>query len=130
MEESSQTNIKEKYSDLIREREELKERIKTVNELINHFQVVLETLHPESSIESRMDSRNHSDRGLENILVKWAEKCGGCLNSYKVRRKLVDDGILTGESRDVSAKLFQTLNTSNRFEPTGKRGRWRLIESR
>ncbi len=73
------------------------------------------------------DSLQYSDNLEEAMLEIAAED--GFFDTYEHKEKLIENGIIQGDSRAISQKIYQTLEASEHFEPNGKKGRWNLMAS-
>ena len=129
MSEMEMITVEGRLRELKQEKETLQIRMSEINRLISAFQVVLNDCASKEEVptyEKKSLTDQFMDESLEHILIQLAEKNGGELNSYDIRPKLVEEGILRGDSRAGSAKLYEAFCESDHFEPAGKRGRWRL----
>lgn len=64
---------------------------------------------------------------IDDTLVEIAEENDGIFNTYDHKEQLIDRGLLRGEPQTIAQRLYQTLDSSERFEKNGEKGRWRLI---
>ena len=72
------------------------------------------------------DELNVNNHDLINAMVEIAG-IDGFFDTYEHKDMLVENGIVKGDSRAISQKIYQTLDESEKFEPNGKKGRWNLI---
>ena len=110
---------------LLREQEELLEGLAELETRIKAFRLVIAECTP---LADRV-SLDLSGMSVEEALVALAENNSGELSTYQARPALIDAGLLHGEMRNVSVKLYAALSASDRFEKMGPRGRYRLLPS-
>ena len=116
-------SVEQKLDELFQEREALMDRVGMLDEKIAAFKTVID----EFRIDPGKPPPDLAGLSLEEALVALAEHNGGELSSYQARPTLVDAGLLHGDARQVSVKLYTALSGSKRFEQTGERGRYRLL---
>ena len=108
---------------------EVQGRLTEIDSKISAFRIILAECGVESDSAERHDDMSVDEfhgMGLEEALVAIAERHHGELNVYHARPLMIEAGLLKGEPRATSARLYEMLSGSERFEPTGERGRWRL----
>ena len=130
MSDISLTAVKQKLEALLRERNELRERLSGVEDKIAAFQTVIREcggVINTSSQNGSWDTDEMQGMSLEEALVAYAQRHGGELNSYHARPALMSAGLLKGEPRAISSRLYEALVYSDRFVGGEKRGRWLLI---
>lgn len=120
----------------IREAEKKKAELEKQLVIVEKLLVTLDSQLDPTSDEDGQRSPLHgvllisrlSSKSLEDALVYLAEKNRGILNSYQARPVLVEAGLLKGSPGTTSSRLYDTLSSSQYFEPLGdKKGRWRLV---
>ena len=90
----------------------------TVRTRLNAYELVIkECSRPTAEIANSLD--------LEDAMVQIAI-ANGFFDTYDHKDLLINAGLIKGEPRTVSQKIFQTLDASEKFQPNGKKGRWNL----
>ena len=120
------SSVEQKLDDMLQEHEELLERTADLETKINAFKLVI----AECRVDADKPPLDLSGMSLEEALVTLAMHNGDELSTYRARPALVDAGLLHGDARAVSVKLYGALSRSSRFEPTGSRGQYRLLPLR
>ena len=117
------SSVNHKLEELVQDHGELLGRVDALEKRIDAFRLVL----AEFQEDDEKPDLDLSGLSLEDALVMFAEHHGGELSTYQARSTLIDAGLLKGEGRAISLQLYRTLTGSDRFEPAGPRGRYRLI---
>ncbi len=116
--------VGQKLEDLKREHAELEGRLAGLKTKIAAFEMVIAECRDESAHQA-LDLHGLS---IEDALVKFAAHHGGELMSTEARSALVDTGLLDGNGRTATVRLYTFLSGSDRFESTGERGKYRLVD--
>lgn len=115
--------------ELAHERERLTARLSEIDKLESAYHIVRSDCAAREAEARQAPNGTFPKFSLETRLVELAKEQQGELRSGYVRPILVQEGLLRGQGRTVSTRLHEALRNSEFFEPTGKRGIWRLIMS-
>ena len=129
------TTFESNYKKLLGEEKEIEEQLSKLQERLAELKKKLSAYRLVSEecvgvpVENEVIAPDElRGRDLKEALVVIAERHNGELNVYQSRPLLMSAGLLRGDSRSVSSRLHDALVSSKRFEQTGERGRWRLMD--
>jgi len=115
--------LDQNYLNLKAEQERLKDRLSQVNRKVEAYEIVI----GECTVPEDEELTSEDRICLERAMVDIAEE-HGFFDTYEHKEILVRDGVVGGDARQVSQKIYQSLDMSEKFEPSGKKGRWDLTE--
>ena len=64
---------------------------------------------------------------ITDALILFAERNDGIVSTYEVRPVLMEAGLLKGDPRAASTRLYEALVNSECFESLPQRGRWEVL---
>ena len=133
MPEISERSMRDLIRELRATSDRLKGELKTVEydiAVLNRAIAIFEKPEPTKRMRRQTYMNVSPDelrgKGVEEAAVTIAEQNNGLLVSTPARELLIEAGVLTVKQSNYM--LWETLKGSNRFEPTGQRGRWKLRE--
>ena len=130
MTETPVTTVEQKLKAMLKQREEIESEMASLDQKIAAFRTVIGECRSDAAglhQNGSQGTNNIRDMTLRGALVEIANKNGGEINTYAVRQALIDAGLLKGDSRAMSARLYETLARSGNFESMGVRGRWKCV---
>ena len=127
MTDTTLTSIHRRIQELAEEKERITKRLADISRLEQSYtDVVVDCNLIEIDLNCSPSTATEQNT-IEDRLIQIATQNNGTIRSRDVRPVLVYEGMLKGEQRTVSTRLYEALEKSDRFEPAGKRGYWRLI---
>ena len=130
MTETPVTTVEQKLKAMLKQREEIESEMASLDQKIAAFRTVIGECRSDAAglhQNGSQSTNNIRDMTLRGALVEIANKNGGEINTYAVRQALIDAGLLKGDSRAMSTRLYETLARSRNFESMGVRGRWKCV---
>ena len=133
--EEALARILEKREVLRKELGQVEDDMAACQKVIALIRPPVETTGAQPEGEGRQSWANGGDitadglRGLdiEGALIQIAEANEGVVLSHLARPVLTEAGLIRGDRRATSSRLYEALVQSECFESLPKRGRWRLL---